>query len=78
MLLVPVAVFSRRCEYAADGYAVRSHAGAASLISALEQLSDQNLSVREPHPWIERLLHSHPSLPRRIKYIQSVEQELQP
>jgi STE24 endopeptidase len=79
MLLVPVVnAFSRRCEYAADGYAVRSHAGAASLISALEQLSDQNLSVREPHPWIERLLHSHPSLPRRIKYIQSVEQELQP
>jgi STE24 endopeptidase len=75
ILLVPlVNAFSRRCEYAADGYAVRNHAGATALISALEQLSEQNLSVREPHPWIEWLLHSHPSLPRRIKYIQAIEQ----
>ena len=68
--------FSRRCEYAADGFAVRHQGEGSSLISALELLSDQNLSVREPHPWVEFFLHSHPSLPKRIKHIQSVEKTL--
>jgi Zn-dependent protease with chaperone function len=40
---------------------------AEALVSALEKLSRQNLSVREPKRWVEWFLHSHPSLKRRVE-----------
>ena len=58
--------YSRRREYAADAYAVQSTGDAEALSNALLKLADQNLSDREPHPWIEALLHSHPSINRRV------------
>lgn len=61
---------SRRLEYAADAYAVEQAGGPEALVSAFEKLADQSLSSREPAPWVEFLLHSHPSLARRIKRVQ--------
>jgi STE24 endopeptidase len=61
---------SRRLEYAADAYAVEQTGGADALVSAFEKLADQSLSNKEPAPWVEFLLHSHPSLARRIKRVQ--------
>jgi len=57
---------SRRREYAADAYAVGNMGSPDPLVSAFEKLADQNLSNKEPAPWIEFLLHSHPSISRRI------------
>ncbi|MDZ8119553.1 M48 family metallopeptidase [Pontiella agarivorans] len=57
---------SRRREFAADAYAVATMGSADPLVSALEKLADQNLSNKEPAAWIEFLLHSHPSMVRRI------------
>ncbi|MBN2686377.1 MAG: M48 family metallopeptidase [Pontiellaceae bacterium] len=63
---------SRRREYAADAYAVKTLGSADALASALEKLADQNLSNKEPAPWIEFLLHSHPSIARRVARVRSL------
>lgn len=68
MCMMPVANgYSRRREFAADAYAVEAMGSAEALVSALEKLSRQNLSVREPKRWVEWFLHSHPSLKRRVE-----------
>lgn len=58
---------SRRREFAADAYAVASQGSPDALVSAFEKLADQNLSNKEPAAWVEFLLHSHPSIVRRIE-----------
>lgn len=59
---------SRRREFAADAYAIQMMGSPDALVSAFEKLANQNLSNKEPVPWIEFLLHSHPSISRRIKH----------
>ncbi|MEN7972600.1 MAG: M48 family metallopeptidase [Verrucomicrobiota bacterium] len=58
---------SRRREFAADAYAIDKMGSPDALVSAFEKLADQNLSNKEPSAWIEFLLHSHPSISRRIE-----------
>lgn len=58
---------SRRREFAADAHAVKTMGSSDALISAFEKLADQNLSNKEPAAWVEFLLHSHPSMARRIE-----------
>ena len=57
---------SRRREFMADAYAIQTMGSPDALVSAFEKLADQNLSNKEPAAWIEFLLHSHPSMARRI------------
>ena len=64
--------YSRRREFAADAYAVKTMGGPEPLVGALEKLADQNLSDREPPRWIEWLLHSHPSISRRVVRAHSI------
>ncbi len=67
LIAMPLAnTYSRVREYAADAYAVRAVGTAEPLVGALEKLADQNLADRQPPAWIEFLLHSHPSISRRI------------
>ena len=68
-----VNAYSRRREYAADAYAVATLGAAAPLVGALEKLALQNLDDREPAAWIEFLLHSHPSIARRVAAARAVE-----
>jgi STE24 endopeptidase len=71
LVLLPVVnSFSRRAERAADLFAVRSVAQPAVFASALERLGSLNLAERRPHPWIEFIFYSHPSIGRRIDFIQ--------
>jgi STE24 endopeptidase len=58
--------YSRKREYAADRYAVETTGDIEAFATALEKLTEQNLTDKEPHPLIELMLHSHPSLKRRI------------
>ena len=58
--------YSRRRETAADDFAIDTTDMRAEFISAMEKLGKQNLSNAEPHPMIETVLHSHPSISRRI------------
>ncbi|WP_168441862.1 M48 family metallopeptidase [Pontiella desulfatans] len=68
LVSMPVAnLHSRRREFAADAYAINRMGSPDALVSAFEKLADQNLSNKEPAAWVEFLLHSHPSMARRIE-----------
>jgi STE24 endopeptidase len=59
--------FSRRLETAADLYALDVTGDALAFVSSMEKLADLNLADKSPHPIIEFLFHSHPSVENRIK-----------
>lgn len=64
--------YSRKREYAADRYAVEKMGSALGLTTALKKLAEQNLTDKEPNRLIEILLHSHPSLNRRIAAAEAI------
>jgi STE24 endopeptidase len=59
-------IISRKYEYEADRYAVKSTHNSTAFVSALEKLTEQNLGDKEPHPFIEWFFYSHPSIKNRI------------
>lgn len=74
LLLMPINNFiSRKFEYEADEFAVRSTVDKLSFISSLEKLGKINLADKNPHPIIEFLFYSHPSIKKRIERIQSLQ-----
>ncbi|MBN1670531.1 MAG: M48 family metallopeptidase [Kiritimatiellae bacterium] len=69
LVTMPIAnAYSRRLELRADGYAIRQTGRPEAFISAMERLASQNLTQKDPPRWIEVLLHSHPSVARRIRH----------
>jgi Zn-dependent protease with chaperone function len=64
--------WSRRVEQQADDFAVRATGKPSAFISAMERLGHLNLAERDPHPWKEFLLYSHPSIGRRVARARSV------
>ena len=76
LLAMPIAnLVSRTREFAADAFAVRAMRSASPLVSALEKLATQNLTHKNPSAWVEFLLHSHPSVQRRVRHAHLIEQE---
>ena len=74
LVALPLAnTYSRRRETAADDFAIATTDMRAEFISAMEKLAKQNLSNAEPHPLIEMVLHSHPSISRRIARARGIE-----
>ena len=63
--------FSRWRERRADAFALRTTGNRDAFIGAMEKLATQNLAQRRPHPWIELIFHSHPSVEKRIAFAQS-------
>ena len=59
-------IISRNHERDADKFSVEMLENSGNMVSALEKLADQNLADREPHPMVEFLFHSHPSIKNRI------------
>ena len=63
---------SRSYEREADRYSREMLGGNSEpMISALKKLSEQNLADQDPHPVVEFLFHSHPSIKHRISYLKS-------
>ncbi|MCI0548594.1 MAG: M48 family metalloprotease [Candidatus Rokubacteria bacterium] len=60
--------WSRHVERQADAFALRTTGNPAAFIGAMERLGALNLAERDPHPLVELLLYSHPSLGRRIAH----------
>ncbi|MDF1612877.1 M48 family metallopeptidase [Stygiobacter electus] len=63
---------SRKFEYEADAYAIKSTNKKDSFINTLEKLTDQNLGDKEPHPFVEWFFYSHPSIKKRIAHLNSL------
>jgi STE24 endopeptidase len=59
-------MISRKHEYDADAYAVKTYKAPASMITALKKLSVENLSNLTPHPLKVFLSYSHPPVLDRI------------
>ncbi len=67
LIALPLAnTYSRRREAAADDFAIETTNMKSEFISAMEKLGKINLANAEPHPIVEKMLHSHPSISRRI------------
>ncbi|MBN2366541.1 MAG: M48 family peptidase [Calditrichaeota bacterium] len=60
---------SRRFEYQADRFAVESSGQPGVYQNSLKKLADLNLADESPHPVIEFLFYSHPSISHRIEKI---------
>jgi STE24 endopeptidase len=65
-------MLSRKHEREADRYAVQTTENKSAFISALRKLASTNLADPKPHPWIEFLFYSHPSITRRIAVVESL------
>lgn len=56
---------SRKFEYQADAFAAKEGYG-DELISSLKKLSQDSLTNLNPHPFVVKMEHSHPTLSQRI------------
>ncbi|HPI38770.1 MAG TPA: M48 family metallopeptidase [Ignavibacteriaceae bacterium] len=73
LLLTPVLnSISRKYEYEADKYAIEKTGKGEVFIGTLEKLTEQNLGDKEPHPFVEWFFYSHPSIKRRVAFINSL------
>ena len=59
---------SRRHERQADLYALQNIDNPESFKTSMIKLSELNLSDSEPHPLVEFLFHSHPSIKKRVAF----------
>jgi STE24 endopeptidase len=67
-LLQPLAnALSRRHEFAADAFALRSGAQPSELVEALLRLREQSRLLPVSHPLYSRVYHSHPPLLERLR-----------
>lgn len=65
-------ILSRRNEYAADAYAVKTYGNPSAMMEALKKLSVDNLSNLTPHPVKVFLSYSHPPVLERIRAIREM------
>lgn len=66
-------LWSRWREVKADTYALRMTGNPPAFISAMTRLANQNLAEAEPPAWVEFLLHSHPSISKRVALAKTFE-----
>ena len=64
-------ILSRKHEYEADRYAVERTKNISAFISTMNKLAEMNLADRTPHPLIEFLFYSHPSIEKRIRAVEN-------
>ena len=67
---------SRKFEYEADHYAVSETDKHEVFKSALLKLNEQNLGDPDPHPLVEWYSYSHPSIKRRLAYIDDLKNKI--
>jgi len=63
---------SRKHEYEADGFSVRTTGEKEPMIAALVKLSKDNLSNLTPHPWYSFYHYSHPTTNERAEAIEAI------
>jgi STE24 endopeptidase len=74
LLLPAMNAYSRRNEREADQYCWKAVPSVNPFITAMDKLSEQNLSERNPSRIVEVLFHSHPPVTKRIAAAQAFAQ----
>jgi STE24 endopeptidase len=59
-------LWSRWREVKADEYALKMSGNPQAFIGAMTRLANQNLAEADPPVWVEFMLHSHPSISKRV------------
>jgi len=72
LLSIAMNYFSRRHEYAADRYSVRTTGKPDAFITALKRLSVDSLTNLTPHPLKVFIEYSHPPILQRIKALRAL------
>ena len=65
-------ILSRKHEFEADRYAVERTKNRPAFISTMNKLASMNLADRTPHPLVEFLFYSHPSIEKRIAAVENI------
>lgn len=65
-------ILSRKHEFEADRYAVERTKNKPAFVSTMNKLAEMNLADRTPHPLVEFLFYSHPSIEKRIHAAENV------
>ena len=66
-------MISRRHERQADVYAVKKTGKQEAFVAALHKLESMNLADPDPHPMVEFLFYSHPSITKRVNMVNAVD-----
>jgi STE24 endopeptidase len=73
LIMMPITnSISRKFEYEADEFAVKSTGDKESFITSLKKLSKINLADETPNPLIEFIFYSHPSIKKRIERLNEI------
>lgn len=59
-------IVSRKHEFEADRFAVKATGNVQAFVSTMNKLASMNLADTRPHPIVEFLFYSHPSIEKRI------------
>ncbi len=72
LITTPVTNYiSRKFEYEADAYSAEKTGAGEVFVNTLIKINDLNLGDKQPHPLVELLFYSHPSIQKRIERIKS-------
>lgn len=74
---LPFNFYSRKREKAADYFALKITKKADAFITSMAKFTNRDLADAHPHPFIEFLLYTHPSISKRINYAQEFKKKIE-
>jgi STE24 endopeptidase len=74
---IPLNFNSRKREHQADEFALKITQKADAFITSMAKFTNRDLADAHPHPFIEFLLCTHPSIGKRINYAQEFKKKIE-
>ena len=74
---LPFNFYSRKIEKAADYFALEITKKIDAFIATMAKFTNRDLADVYPHPFIEFLLYTHPSIGKRINYAQEFKKKIE-
>lgn len=74
---LPFNFYSRKREKAADYFALKITKKVDAFITTMAKFTNRDLADAHPHPFIEFLLYTHPSIGKRINYAQEFKKKIE-
>ena len=74
---IPLNFYSRKRERNADEFALKTTGKVDAFITSMAKFTNRDLADAHPHPFIEFLLYTHPSISKRINYAQEFKKKIE-